>query len=155
MPGEKDYQTSWDVSASTRRWVDTRLGLSGKKSAGTPVGDAYERLTREMWDSYVADFVPYENKLIEYATSPTVVSDAMSGASDMVDKSFATQQAMTQRRLKGLGLELNPEEQEQQKRSFGLAKSLADVGAQNTVRDMTVARQKGILGSPVPTLPEI
>lgn len=126
-----------------------------KSSPGTPVGDAYAKLTRDMWDSYVTNFMPYENKLIEYATSPTVVSDAMSNASDIVDQSFDTQQAASQRRLKGLGLNLSQEEQAETTKSYGLARSLADVGAQNAVRDQTVARQRAILGNPVPTLPQI
>ncbi len=117
MPGEKDYQTDWDVGASTRRWVDNKLGLNGGKK--------------------------------------TVVSDAMTNASDIVDQSFDTQQAASQRRLKGLGLKLNEQEQAESNKSFGLARSLADVGAQNAVRDQTVARQKAILGNPVPTLPQI
>lgn len=138
-------------------FTSLRNNLFGKRggSAGTPVGDAYAKLSRDMWDSYVTNFMPYENKLIEYATSPTVVSDAMSNASDIVDQSFDVQQASTQRRLKGLGLKLNEQEQAESTKSFGLARSLADVGAQNAVRDQTVARQKAILGNPVPTLPQI
>lgn len=131
------------------------FGKGKKKSNGTPVGDAYAKLSRDMWDSYVTNFMPYENKLIEYAMSDTVVADSMSNASDIVDQSFDAQQASTERRLRGLGLKLNDEEKAEQTKSFGLARSLADVGAQNAARDQTVARQKAILGNPVPTLPQI
>ncbi len=127
----------------------------GGGDAGTPVGDAYAQLSRDMWDSYVQNFMPYENKLIDYATSGTVVSDAMSNASDIVNQSFDSQKAATARRVKGLGLQLSGEEQAESDKSYGLARSLADVGAQNAVRDETVARQKAILGNPVPTLPQI
>ena len=129
----------------------------GQRGGPAPIsaGDAYTKLTRDIWDSYVSNFMPYENKLIDYATSPTVVSDAMSQASGLVDQSFGAQQAATQRRVKGLGLTLSAEEQADSDKSFSLAKSLADVGAQNVARDQTVARQKAVLGNPVPTLPQI
>lgn len=115
-------------------------------------GQTYERLTRDMWNSYVTNFVPYENKLIEYATSPTVVADAMSEASGLVNQSFEAQQGATQRRLKGMGLTLDADEQKAVDRSYGLAKSLADVTAQNVVGQQTRDRQSSILGNPVPNL---
>jgi hypothetical protein len=130
--------------------------FGGKSSsAATPAGDAYAKLTRDMWDSYVTNFMPYENKLIEYANDPSVVTNAMSKASDIVDQSFQAQQASTTRRLKGLGLQLNDQEQAATDRSSSLAKALASTGAQNAVRDETISRQKAILGNPVPTLPQI
>ncbi len=113
-------------------------------------GRSYEALTRSMWDSYVANFVPYENKLIEYATDPTVVSDAMTEASTAVTNSFDAQQQATGRRLKGLGLSLDVDEQKAMDRSFGLAKSLADVTAQNVAGQRTRERQQSVLGNPAP-----
>lgn len=145
------------TSGGLSGFSDLKNDLFRKRGGGggTPVGDAYERLTRQMWDTYVTNFMPYENKLIDYATSATVATDAMATASDFIDQSFDTQQASSQRRLKGLGLKLSADEQAASDKSFGLAKSLADVGAQNMVRDQTVARQRAILGNPVPTLPQI
>ena len=122
----------------------------GKKGSGTPVGDAYAALTRDQWYTYMNTFVPIENKLIEYATDPTVVSNAMASASQDVTGSFAAQQASTARRLQGLGVTLNADEQQASDRSMGLAKSLADVGAQNVARDVTRQRQASILGNPAP-----
>lgn len=113
-------------------------------------GRSYEALTRSMWDSYVANFMPYENKLIEYATDPAVVTNAMAEASEMVGNSFDAQQQATQRRLKGLGLSLDADEQKAADRSYGLAKSLADVTAQNVAGQRTRERQQSILGNPAP-----
>lgn len=145
------------LSGGLSGFSDLKNDLFRKRGGGggTPVGDAYAALTRQMWDSYVTNFMPYENKLIKYATGANVVSDAMGSASEFIDKSFDVQQASSQRRLKGLGLQLSADEQAASDKSFNLAKSLADVGAQNMVRDQTVARQRAILGNPVPTLPEI
>jgi len=127
---------------------DLRGGGGG--SSGTPVGDAYAALTRQQWQDYVQNFVPIENKLIQYATDPSVVTNAMQNASTDVTGAFDAQQGATQRRLKGFGVALDADEQKASDRSFGLAKSLADVGAQNTARDLTVQRQQSVLGNPAP-----
>lgn len=127
-------------------------GIFGKNKGGskTPVGDAYAALTREQWYTYVNTFVPIENKLIEYATDPTVVSNAMTNASEGVTGSFDAAQDSAARRLKGMGVTLSADEQKASDRSYGIAKSLADVGAQNTARDVTRQRQQSILGNPAP-----
>lgn len=126
-------------------------GLRGDSGpAATPVGDAYAALTRDQWNTYVQTFVPIENKLIGYATDPGVVTSAMANASENVTGAFDAQQAATGRRLKGLGVSLDADEQRASNRSFGLAKSLADVGAQNNARDVTTQRQQSILGNPSP-----
>lgn len=113
-------------------------------------GRSYEALTRSMWDSYVANFMPYEAKLIEYATDPTVVSTAMADASQDVTNSFEAQRGATDRRLRGLGLSLDADEQKAADRSYGLAKSIADVTAQNVAGRRTRERQQSILGNPAP-----
>ena len=128
-------------------------GLYGKKKdmgSKTPVGDAYARLTRDQWYTYVNTFVPIENKLIQYATDPTVVSNAMENASQDVTGAFDAAQAGAQRRLQGMGVTLDADQQKASDRSYGLAKSLADVGAQNNARDLTRSRQQSIIGNPAP-----
>ena len=127
----------------------TGLFKKGKMS-GTPVGDAYAKLTRDQWYDYVNTFVPIENKLIQYATDPTVVSGAMENASQGVTGAFDAAQAGAARRLQGLGTSLDADEQKASDRSYGLAKSLADVGAQNNARDLTRSRQQSLLGNPAP-----
>lgn len=47
-------------------------------------------------------------------------------------------------------MSLNADEQQAQQRSFGLSKSLADVGAQNMAGAITRQRQQSILGNPAP-----
>lgn len=118
----------------------------------TYASDTFAQLTRDQWQSYITNFVPYENKLIDYATDPGVVSSAMKSASTDVNSAFDNQAGVQQRRLSGLGLTLDASEQAASTRSTGLARSLADVNAQNTSRDATVARQQSILGNPMPKL---
>jgi hypothetical protein len=110
----------------------------------------YEALTRDMWASWTSNFLPYENDLIEYSADPEVVTKAQQGASQNVNAAFDAQQAATGRRLKGLGLTLEADEQKAADRSFGLARSLADVTAQNVAGAKTRERQQAVLGNPAP-----
>lgn len=112
--------------------------------------DTFAALTREQWADYVNTFVPLENQLIQQATDPEAASRAMASASENVNDAFAAQQGATDRRLRGLGLQLTPEQQAASTRATALSKSLTDVGAQNTARDLTVQRQQSILGNPAP-----
>jgi hypothetical protein len=119
-------------------------------SSKTYAGDTYAALTRDQWAQYVSTFVPIENQLIKYATDPNTVTNAMSQASADVNSSFNMQQGATQRHLQGLGVSLTPEQQRAQQKSYGLSRSLADVGAQNMTAEMTRQRQSSILGNPAP-----
>lgn len=129
--------------------------FGGKSQNDTAAGDAYAAMTRQSWYDYMNTLgVPQEQKLIEYATNPETVNNAMTEASSDVTGAFDRQQAATQRRLSGLGLTLNADEQAASDRSTNLARSLGDVGAQNRARDQTLARQQAIIsgGRTAPTL---
>lgn len=115
-------------------------------------GQNYAALTRDLWAQWTANFLPFENDLIEYASDPNVVSQAQQQASLDVNQAFDAQQGATQRRLKGLGLTLDADEQRSADRSAGLARSLADVTAQNVAGAQTRARQQNVLGNPAPQI---
>lgn len=146
------YQTKYDVvgGEQTRRWVDTHWLGKNKPPASTYASDTYAALTRDQWANYVSTFVPIENQLIKYATDPNKPLENMAEASRDVNAAYDAQVGATERRLSGLGVSLSPDEQAAQQRSFGLSKSLADVGAQNVAGAMTRARQQSILGNPAP-----
>lgn len=113
-------------------------------------GQNYAALTRDLWAQWTTNFLPFENDLIEYASNPQVVADAQASASEQVGLAFDAQRASTGRRLKGLGLTLDEDEQRAADRSYGLTRSLADVTAQNVAGAQTRSRQQNILGNPVP-----
>lgn len=115
-------------------------------------GQSYAALTRDMWAQWTTNFLPFENDLIEYASDPEVVTRAQQTASENVNFAFDAQQQSTQRRLKGLGLTLDADEQKAADRSYGLARSLADVTAQNVAGARTRERQQNVLGNPAPQL---
>ena len=137
--------------SNTSRLDPLGLFKQNNPKPDTYASDTFAAVTRQQWADYVNNFIPIENKLISYATDPGVVTDAMKQASTDVTNSFGAQQAATDRRLKGLGVALSPDEQAASNRQFSLSKSLADVQAQNVAGDLTRQRQQGILGNPAPT----
>lgn len=122
----------------------------GGSAPSTVASDTFAALTKERWADYVKTFVPIENQLIDYATNPNTVSDAMSSASENVQGAYDAEQGAMGRRLKGLGLSLNADEQAASDRSSSLDRSLSDVQGQNMARDLTIQRQQSILGNPAP-----
>lgn len=144
------YDTSWDVAASSRRYIDTKWLGKNKPADSTYVADTYAALTREQWQNYVNVFVPLENQLIDYATNKNKPAEAMAEASADVTAAYRTQEGASERRLRGMGVSLNADEQAARTRSFGLSKSLADVGAQNMAGQLTRERQQAVLGNPAP-----
>lgn len=125
------------------------LGWSGQQRPMS-AQDTFAALTREKWADYVSIYAPLENQLIQQATDPEAANRAMAGASQNVNDAFAAQQGATDRRLRGLGLQLTPEQQAASTRATALSKSLTDVGAQNVAQDLTVQRQQSVLGNPAP-----
>lgn len=116
--------------------------------------DAYALLTRQQWDTYLQDYVPMENRLIEYATDETAPQDASYLAGRGVGAAFDRQRESSARQLAGMGLQLTPEEQAAADKQSRLSESLATVGAMNNARDATVQRQQSVIGNPTPTLPK-
>lgn len=144
-----DSRALYDPSAIRDDWNR----LTGKAPPAPQVASqTYAALTREQWENYLNTFVPIENQLIKYATDASQPAQAMAAASADVNSSFGAQAGATARRLTGLGVNLNPEQQAASGREFSLAKSLADVQGQNVARDLTIQRQQSILGNPAPAV---
>lgn len=140
------------LDAPGRKLIGLKFGGRGKEPTNF-AAETYARLTRESWYTYMNELgVPQENQLLRYATDPAVVSNAMTEASQDVNQSFDRQTGITDQRIRSLGLSLDPDEQAASARSTGLARSLADVGAQNRTRDMVRARQQAIIGNPSPDI---
>lgn len=121
-----------------------------KSSPSTTASDTFAALTRERWADYVKTFVPIENQLIDYATNPNTVKNAMAGASANVNAAYGAQEGALGRRMQGLGLTLSADEQASAKLSTSLSRGLADAQGQNLARDATVQRQQSLLGNPAP-----
>lgn len=112
----------------------------------------FAALTRQQWDDYLRNFIPIENELIQYATDPQTVTDAVMNARTDVSRAFDVQQQTQARRLRGLGIDLAPDEQASVDRQTGLARSLADVSAANLTTERVRDRQQALLGNPAPNI---
>lgn len=116
--------------------------------------NAFAALTRQQWDDYLQNYVPIENRLIQYAMDEEAPVQAAERAGQDIGAAFGRQRESSQRRLAGMGLQLTPEEQAAADKSSKLSESLATVGAMNNARDATVQRQQSVLGNPAPQLPK-
>lgn len=125
--------------------------MYAQPGSNTFASDTYAALTRQQWDEYLRNFVPIENTLIEYATSPQAVSDAVMNARTDVANAFDVQQGVQERRQRGLGITLRADEQAAAERGSNLAESLADVTAANMAQNRVQDRQRGLMGMPMPT----
>lgn len=120
----------------------------GNVGAGMSAEAALAAFTRQQWQDYVSQFIPIENELIDYAMDESLPGKNMARAVESVQKGFAAQPAITERRMRGLGIQLNPDEQASAKRDTALQKGLSEVQAANTARDLTVDRQRSLMGGP-------
>lgn len=119
--------------------------------AGLPnYGDANQTqaaLTRMDFTNWLTTFMPYQDKLIEYATNQELPGLAMAQAQTDVNKAFDQQQGDLERKLRPYG-PLAADEQQAADRTLALSRSAATAGAANRARDATRARQQAILGNP-------
>jgi hypothetical protein len=109
--------------------------------------ELYAQLTRQQWQDYVSRFIPIENELIEYAMNPETVRQNVAKAQAGIGQAFDTQQGVTERRLRANQQTLTGEEKAAADQQTGLSRSLGEVQAANTARQITVERQRGILGA--------
>lgn len=114
--------------------------------------DTFASLTRQGWKDYMTQFMPLENLLIDYASDPLEVTKSMQRASQSVSTQFDAQQGITERGLRGRQITLSPDEKAAAGRESSLTRSLADVQAQNVAGQQTLARQRSILGQPLPSV---
>jgi hypothetical protein len=139
------------TSSPVNPFSQSGSSLFGSAIANNPSAE-FQAVTQQQWSDYVNTFLPIQNQLIKYATSPTTVSDAMSTAQTGVQNAYAAQQGSQARSNLELGVNLDPQAQAAQKRNSAVSQSLADVGAQNNARDLAVQNQQSILGNPVPQI---
>lgn len=126
--------------------------LYANPGSKTAAGDTFAALTRLQWDQYLQNFVPLENEIIYQATNPQVAADAVMNARTDVANAFDVQEGVQERRLRGLGLALDEDQQRAITRQTRLSESLADVNAANMTQQRVQDRQMGLLGAPSPQI---
>jgi hypothetical protein len=128
------------------------MGNRGVRQPKDFAQQTFAALTRQQWDDYLSYYVPVENELIQYATDPDVVKNAVMNARTDVAQSFDAQVGADERRRRGLGVTLEADEQRAVDRSSSLARSLADVSAANLTTERVRDRQQSLLGNPAPSI---
>lgn len=123
-----------------------RNSLGVRLDAERYAADTQAALTRDQWNTYVANFMPVEDNLIKYAQNQALPAENAERAIAGVGQAFEQQQGISQRRMKAYGIQATPEQTAAIDRSTKLNKSLAEVQAGNTARDMTLQRQRSIMG---------
>ena len=114
---------------------------------------SFAAASRDQWNMYLTQFgVPQENMLIEYTMNDANIGNAVADARQNVQQSFGQQQGIMQRQMRGLGVELNADEQKSFERTSKLNANLAEVNAGNMAGDRVRDRQMGLLGAPVPNV---
>jgi hypothetical protein len=109
--------------------------------------------TQEQWQHYVSQFVPIENSLIEWAVDPNKVTQNRDRAMTGFNQQFDIAQQGLERRQRSYGITLNADEQRASDRNADLQRSLGEVQVANTSRDLTIDRQRGIMGA-APAMPQ-
>lgn len=109
--------------------------------------DTQAALARDQWATYLQMFMPVEDKMISYATDIRNPGIAAERAVGMVDKAFDANAGVQQRRRRAYGITLTGDEQKAVDRRANLDESLTKVQAANTSRDMTLSRQRQIIGA--------
>ncbi len=115
----------------------------------TPASAQLGAVTANEWNDYMQHFAPYEDTLISYATNPNLVQQNMTTALGNQQASNAQAQGIQQRALAQTDSTLTPAEQAEAKKQRGINNVTANVQAANQAKDVTVANQMGIMGTPM------
>ena len=109
--------------------------------------DTQTAMARDQWQSYLSMFMPIEDNLIQYATDIRNPGLAAERAVGVVDQAFDANAGAQERRRRAYGIKLTGDEQQAVDRRANLDESLATVQAANTSRDMTLSRQRQVMGA--------
>lgn len=142
------------LSGGLSGFSDLKNDLFGgkKKANSTFAQDTFAALTRQQWQDFQTDILPYENKLIEFSNDQGAALDASNRALGRVDTAFDRQAGDTQHKLQSLGLTLNADEQNAFGRSNSLARAAAQVQGANTAALQTRELQQAVMGNPTPNI---
>lgn len=109
-------------------------------------------LTRQQYRDYIDRFQPREDWLINYATNENKPLEDANRARGYVDQAFANAPGTLDRRMKGLGVSMTPEQQQSFQRQSTYQKGLSQVDAMNRASQNTWDRQTEILTGSSPSI---
>lgn len=117
--------------------------ISGGASPGDDhsASDTLGQLTREQFADYLKRYVPEENMLINYATSPKTITEAGEQAGSIAGAAFDQQPGMLRRRLSAYGVTPSADQMADISRQSGTQRALSVVDAENRSRDFAYEQQ--------------
>lgn len=121
--------------------VDPNAAFKGDQGASQVIGD----LHRAQFADWKARFAPQIDKLAAMATDESLPERSAQQASDAVGRSYQGARTALQLQQQGLGLQLDPTEQQAQTRKFALSEAAAKVNAGNKARTSAQDLQQSIL----------
>ena len=114
----------------------------------TPASTQLGAITTNEWSTYMQHFAPYEDTLISYATNPNLPQQNMQTALSNQEAGNAEASGIQQRAVAQTGATLTAEEQAAATKQRGISNVTANVNAENQAKDVTVANQMSIMGTP-------
>lgn len=103
------------------------------------------RLAREDYWDWQNTFRPIENELIAQYDNPAQRQQAQAQAQQMALQGLASAEAQQERRMRGFGIEMTPEQKQAADRQSNLTTGLALVNAANVTQRRSEARDEQLL----------
>ena len=105
-------------------------------------------ISQNEWSTYLQHFMPIENTLLQYAQNTALPEQNAQAALGIQEQANTQGAGIQERQLAQYDTSLNPEEAAAAKKATGISNAVANVQAQNQAKDVTVANQMSIMGTP-------
>lgn len=121
------------------------MGSSGGGyTPDTYASDLKAKIAREQWDQYRKDYVPYENKTLDYINDTEQHQQQVSDAGALAGRSFDTIDKSNQRNLARFGISPSAEVAANFEKDQARNKTLAQVDAKNKMRGVIDQRKTAL-----------
>ena len=134
-----------DILAAAQQPYDPNETFGLNPNSSRFAENARALLLRNQYDRWSQNFEPIENELLANYSNPGFRSAAAGRAVDLFNRGADAGDAITQRRLTGLGLELTPEQKTVADRASGMQRGLGEVNAYNQTVRLVDDRNKALL----------
>lgn len=130
-----------EASAGPQQTLNPNDAFRGDQGASKLLG----KLNRAQWEDWKARFSPYIDALAEAATDPNAAGNAASMASGAMQTAYSNSQRSLQMQQQGMGLSLDPSQQQASQRRQDVEGTAAAISAGNQARISAQDRQSAVL----------
>lgn len=147
--GNYSLSTIGNPVANVYGTIRNTLGYFKKPAYDDFASRTWAELTRERFADARNTFRPLSDYLRAVVNNPMERATAVQGARNLTEGSLRDVEGQTARRLGGYGLTMTSGQEESQRRSLGLSRSLADVDAVNRTNQAVDERDLQLAGGGV------